>query len=71
MSDDKQPMQSDGGGTEKGRDVTAGGKDATGESGGGAYPNPHDHKAPKDGPMGHGGQTEIDQKLHPGEPADE
>jgi hypothetical protein len=71
MSDDKQPMQSDGVGTEKGKDVTAGGKDARGESGGGAYPNPHTGKTPKDGPMGHGGQTGIDQKLHPGEPTNE
>ena len=39
-----------------------------GESGGGPYPNPHSGKKPKDGFMGHGGQTEIDQKLRPGEP---
>ena len=39
-----------------------------GESGGGPYPNPHGGKKPKDGFMGHGGQTDIDQKLHPGEP---
>ena len=38
-----------------------------GESGGGPYPNPHTGKAPKDGFLGHGGQTEIEQKLHPGE----
>lgn len=38
-----------------------------GESGGGPYPNPHRGKAPKDGLLSQGGQTEIDQKLHPGE----
>ena len=44
------------------------GRAGGGDSGGGAYPNPHTGKAPKDGVLGHGGQTEIDQKLHPGEP---
>ena len=35
--------------------------DAAGESGGGAYPNPHAGKTPKSGGfMGHGGQTEMD-----------
>ena len=43
------------------------GSKGAGESGGGAYPNPHSGKAPKDGFLDHGGQTEIDQKLHPGE----
>jgi len=38
-----------------------------GESGGGPYPNPHKGKAPRNDFLGHGGQTEIDQKLHPGE----
>jgi len=44
------------------------GSTGAGESGGGPYPNPHTGKKPKDGPLGHGGQTDIDQKLHPGEP---
>jgi len=44
------------------------GRKGGGESGGGAYPNPHTGKAPKNGFLGHGGQTEIDQKLKPGEP---
>ncbi len=36
-------------------------KDAGGESGGGAYPNPHTGKTPEGGGfMGHGGQTHID-----------
>jgi hypothetical protein len=34
--------------------------EGTGESGGGAYPNPHAGKDPQGGFMGHGGQTEID-----------
>ena len=38
-----------------------------GESGGGPYPNPHSGKQPKDRLMGHGGQTEIDEKPDPGE----
>ena len=44
------------------------GSRGAGESGGGPYPNPHAGKAPQDGFLGHGGQTEIDQKLLPGEP---
>lgn len=72
----KQPMQADGGDTrpemadENGefasrRDADqAGGLPNTGESGGGAYPNPHTGKG--DNPDGadkfggHGGQTRID-----------
>ncbi len=51
---------------EKGREVADGGKGADkagsgGESGGGAYPNPHSGKEPSGGGfMGHGGQSEID-----------
>lgn len=33
--------------------------EGAGESGGGAYPNPHTRAQPKDGVMGHGGQSEI------------
>jgi hypothetical protein len=44
------------------------GRTGGGESGGGPYANPHSGKAPKDGFLGHGGQTEIDQKPRPGEP---
>ena len=58
MNDDK---------TAKEAGLTPGTKGA-GESGGGSYPNPHKGKKPKDGFMGHGGQTEIDEKLSPGEP---
>lgn len=43
------------------------GSQGAGESGGGPYPNPHTGKAPQNGFTGHGGQTEIDQKLTPGE----
>lgn len=45
---DKQPMQADGGGKHKpdptSADGIAPGKDSAGESGGGAYPNPHTGK---------------------------
>lgn len=30
-----------------------------GDGNGGAYPNPHEDASPKDGIMGHGGQSEI------------
>ena len=37
------------------------GRKGAGESGGGAYPNPHDGKKGKsDGFMGHGGQTDME-----------
>jgi len=55
---------------DKGRGSNPGTKDG-GESGGGPYPNPHTGKAPDHGFLSHGGQTEIDQKLHPGEGGDE
>ena len=51
---------------DKGREIAEGGKGTAGaqtggESGGGAYPNPHRGKAPHGGGvMGHGGQSEID-----------
>ena len=70
MSDGKTPVQADGG-SSKGRMPIEGGNEGAGESGGGAYPNPHTGKKPKSGFLGHGGQTEIDQKLHPGEPTDD
>lgn len=65
---DKQPMQAvstGAAGTPDGtndRPDKSGGADApgAGESGGGAYPNPHTGKKPTGGGfMGHGGQTEI------------
>lgn len=39
---DKQKMQADGKGGDKAGRAPASGHDAAGESGGGAYPNPHD-----------------------------
>ena len=63
---DKQPMQADGAASAK-ADEPGPGKGGAGESGGGAYPNPHAGQSPKDGVLGHGGQTEIDQKFDPGE----
>ena len=75
MTEDKKPMPADGSGTgvsmpdENGelasrRDThMPGGLPNTGESGGGAYPNPHTGKGESaDGPDkfgGHGGQTDI------------
>ena len=62
------PVQADGKGMpDKGQRPSSGRKDG-GESGGGSYPSPHRGQKPKDGFLGHGGQTDIDQKLKPGEP---
>ena len=68
MADEKQAMQADGSGTEMTEPdqhgelaSRRGGTGQTGESGGGAYPNPHSGKdGSPDGPdkfLGHGGQT--------------
>jgi hypothetical protein len=65
----KQPMQPRGRPSGRGPSPSSG-RGQGGESGGGAYPNPHKGQAPKDGFMAHGGQTDIDQKLKPGEPED-
>ena len=57
---DKKPVQADGGSAPPQSQSRSGG---TGESGGGAYPNPHTGKPGKNDPgsfMGHGGQSEID-----------
>ena len=63
MSDKKQPMQADGAGTEPKDDVEiASRKGGAGESGGGAYPNPHTGKGPKDGGFT-GGQSEVTEKI--------
>lgn len=79
MAEDKKPMPADGSGTrmkaadENGelasrRDSQAGGLPNAGESGGGAYPNPHSGKeGSADGPgklMGHGGQSEMAYHGH-------
>ena len=61
---DKQPMQADGDGTKPdGGPEIASRRGGAGESGGGAYPNPHSGKpGAKHGPgsfLGHGGQSEI------------
>lgn len=52
---DKQPNQADGGGNDLAADSDTLAKDGPGESGGGAYPNPHTGKKP--GGFS-GGQTE-------------
>lgn len=58
---DKQPTQASGGGDAKGKPDGVNDAEATaGESGGGAYPNPHTgKKGDQGGWMGHGGQTEV------------
>jgi len=43
------------------------GRTGGGESGGGAYPNPHHDRKPRSDFLGHGGQTEIEEKGDPGE----
>lgn len=80
MTAQKQKMQADGSGTapahpDDNGEVASrrGGAEQTGESGGGAYPNPHTGKEPsgkgRDSFMGHGGQTE--QAYHgPGQLGD-
>ena len=67
MADGKHPMQAGGGGKPKGEDP-APAMDGAGESGGGAYPNPH-----TGGDRGNfeGGQSEVFQKTKPGEPTNE
>jgi len=52
----------------KGPEALTPGTSGAGESGGGPYPNPHRGKKPKDGFLGHGGQTELFEKPRPGEP---
>jgi hypothetical protein len=80
MADDKKPMPADGSGTVMSppdgngevasrRDAqSAGGLPNRGESGGGAYPNPHSGKdGSDDAPgklMGHGGQTGMAYHGH-------
>ena len=75
MSEDKKPMPVDGSGTtatpadENGEvasrrdDQSAGAEPNAGESGGGAYPNPHSgEESEADGPdkaLGHGGQGNM------------
>jgi len=61
---DNQPVQADGKGTDKTVENNAPGKDHAGESGGGAYPNPHTGKAKGDFD---GGQTD---KEYTGPPND-
>lgn len=68
---DKTPVQADGRGTRKGApdgvsqertDSRGGG----GESGGGAYPNPHtgkDGDGDFGGFTGHGGQTHLEERI--------
>jgi hypothetical protein len=62
---DKKPMQAAGNRDAIVHEDGVGrphGRATPGESGGGAYPNPHRGKKPKHSPddfLGHGGQTEI------------
>ena len=64
---DKQPTQAEGETkSDQGRLPSSGRTDG-GESGGGPYPNPQSGKTPQGGFLGHGGQTDLEQKLKPGE----
>lgn len=79
MADEKEPMEADGtGGAGRAAanddDPPAAGRPDMlgnrGQSGGGAYPNPHDDPAnadPETGFMGHGGQSDM-QYYGGGEP---
>ncbi len=75
---DKQPMQAmPTDGTKRGAEKKNGvndtpAKDAAGESGGGAYPNPQTGKTPENGGfMGHGGQTQNAYSGPDKEPGEE
>jgi hypothetical protein len=58
----KTTVQADGGGREHSEREDSTGREGGGDSGGGAYPNPHTGKKPKGGFLDHGGQTEIVEK---------
>jgi hypothetical protein len=66
MTDGKTPVQADGGGGKHSEREDSSGREGAGDSGGGAYPNPHTGKKPKPGFLGHGGQTEIFEKKPDG-----
>ena len=60
MADDKQPMQASGeGSTPRNGPEESNGRGQGGDSGGGAYPNPHSGKDGKPGGFD-GGQSEKD-----------
>jgi hypothetical protein len=63
MTDGKTPEQADGAGKGHSSEEDSTGREGGGDSGGGAYPNPHTGKKPKGGGfLSHGGQTEILEK---------
>ena len=60
MTDDKQPMQADGGTGARADKVGQPEASGAGQSGGGAYPDQAKRKpGSQDSFMGHGGQSEI------------
>jgi hypothetical protein len=67
MTESKTPVQASGSGRHREAEDSTG-REGAGDSGGGAYPNPHTGKKPKSGFLGHGGQTEIFEKDSGGEP---
>ena len=71
MNDGKTAVQADGGGKNKG--AADGVNDADKRRGSGQgdpYPNPHSGKKPKDGFLGHGGQTSIEDRSRSGDNLD-
>lgn len=65
MTANKRPMQANGGGETRHEDGISDphGREGSGESGGGAYPNPHDSTRSRNkfgSFLGRGGQTEPD-----------
>lgn len=66
----KHPVQANGRGTRGTGKRPSSGRANPGDSGGGAYRDTHRGDEPQDGFLGHGGQSDLDEKLNPGQPDD-